>query len=278
MTKVRRYSRRSASRPNFIEPLESRQLLSLVVDLRLPGGGTEVSLTSKTQVVNVEVWATVTGSDSTGTNDGVQDVFASFISKNANGGAALGTLSATRLAPFDGTLSANGTKIDLDGDGDLDVGSNNNLSPDGYFLARSNNTTLTGGTLGAHSQSFHIGNLTFTTSQLLFGSGAYTQLRFAPRPPNVSPEINSAVWTEDGVIKKVGGRGSQGSFAVGTSVFLRRNIGTISGKVFNDKNSNGNRDSNESGLSNWRVFIDSNKNKIFDKGELSVLSTNGNYS
>ena len=45
----------------LIETLENRQLLSLTIDLRLPGGGKTANVGTVGQVVNVEIWATVKG-------------------------------------------------------------------------------------------------------------------------------------------------------------------------------------------------------------------------
>lgn len=54
---------------------------------------------------------------------------------------------------------------------------------------------------------------------------------------------------------------------------------TVSGTVFNDSNSNGSRDFNESALSGVRIYVDSNFNKNFDGNETSVLTdANGNYN
>src|SRR5690242_17342988 len=106
--------------PHF-ESLEDRRLLSLVVDVRLAGGGSSAAITKVGQVINLEVWATATGSNSTGSDEGVQNLAGSYVSSNSNGGSALGTLKATLLAPFDGSGSTAGKQQDVDGDGDLDV-------------------------------------------------------------------------------------------------------------------------------------------------------------
>src|SRR2546422_6248624 len=95
-------SREWSGRACLIEALEARRLLSMSFDLRLPGGGNQVIVTNVSQVVNAEVWVTVTGTDSTGTNEGVQDIGGGFLSTNVHGGAALGDLQATVIAPFNG--------------------------------------------------------------------------------------------------------------------------------------------------------------------------------
>jgi hypothetical protein len=53
----------------------------------------------------------------------------------------------------------------------------------------------------------------------------------------------------------------------------------IIGTVFNDKNGNGVKDSGDSGLSGWRVFIDKDGDKKWDSNETYVRTdSNGNYA
>jgi hypothetical protein len=53
----------------------------------------------------------------------------------------------------------------------------------------------------------------------------------------------------------------------------------ISGTVYNDANGNGARDTGESGLSGWRVFLDRDNDGILDAGERSILTdSSGNWS
>lgn len=55
-------------------------------------------------------------------------------------------------------------------------------------------------------------------------------------------------------------------------------LGQIAGVVFNDLNGNGVLDQWEPVQRNWRVFLDTNNNKVFDTGETSVLTNaNGEY-
>src|SRR4051812_34277470 len=110
----------SRSHP-MLEQLEDRKLLSLVIDVRLAGGGTTITPTKVGQVVPLEVWATATGTNST-PDEGFQDLIGSFVSKNVSGFAALGTLKSTITAPFNQNGSNVGTLKDLDGDGDIDIG------------------------------------------------------------------------------------------------------------------------------------------------------------
>src|SRR5262249_9730183 len=134
--KAVRTAARTAAVAPVIESLENRQLLSLTVDLRIPGGGKTANVSSVGQVVNLEIWATAKGSDTNGANEALQTVVGSLLSTNVNGGAANGTLKITLNSPFNGSASQVGKQQDLDGDGDLDVGSNANDDATNFFVAR----------------------------------------------------------------------------------------------------------------------------------------------
>ena len=69
----------------FFEPLEDRRMLSLVVDVRLPGGGKTTTVSKVGDVVNVEIWATATGSNADGSDEGLQIVVGSMLSTNVSG-------------------------------------------------------------------------------------------------------------------------------------------------------------------------------------------------
>ena len=61
------------------------------------------------------------------------------------------------------------------------------------------------------------------------------------------------------------------TFAKGKT-FADIQVGSITGKVFNDANNNKLRDVGELGLGLWRVFIDKNANGVLDSGEVNVLT------
>ncbi|MGJ3246914.1 MAG: SdrD B-like domain-containing protein [Elainellaceae cyanobacterium] len=55
-------------------------------------------------------------------------------------------------------------------------------------------------------------------------------------------------------------------------------LGQISGSIWNDLNRNGERDTTEPGLANWRVYVDDNQNGVLDAGESSTTTdVQGNY-
>ncbi len=56
------------------------------------------------------------------------------------------------------------------------------------------------------------------------------------------------------------------------------NTSEIQGTVWNDINGNGVRDSSETGLAGWTIFLDQNQNGQLDAGEISTTTdANGNY-
>jgi hypothetical protein len=129
----------------------AQALASLTVDLRVTGvtgGGTKVDAKNVTgvavgSVVTMAVWAMVTGSagnSTAGIAQCLQSRGGSFLSGN---GGLPGTLniqgSATQgiLGPWRGLSFSAGFQSDLDGDGDIDIGSNNEGDAANFFSARS---------------------------------------------------------------------------------------------------------------------------------------------
>src|SRR5688572_30896956 len=214
---------------SMFEALESRRLMSVVVDVRRPGGGKEVTITGVGQKVNLEVWATVTGDNSSNTDEGLQIAVGSLLSSNISGGAAKGKIAVSLVAPFNALGSSKGFAQDLDSDGDLDVGSNDNANAPGFIFARSSGM-ITDGTDVTKGQAFKLANITFTVESLL--TGARTDIVYRIR--NHSTAFLSL---EDGQGSTFG---TGGTFVAGSGVQLTRaGTGVITGRIFNDKNGNG---------------------------------------
>ena len=193
------------------ESLESRQLLSLMIDLRLPGGGKSANITGTDQTVNMELWAVVSGSNGDGSDDGVALVAGSVVS--SKGGAALGNLTASRTSAFGSAGSSNGDVVDLDDDGDKDVGSNDGDNAEGFFVARHAGSFNYDGNVSGASNAIKIGTVTFRVTQLL-GTGD-VKVNFVPRDSNFA-----AVWAEDGNMMSTDMDGT--SFVAGSPVVLKR--------------------------------------------------------
>jgi Ca2+-binding RTX toxin-like protein len=198
----------SNASPCRMERLEDRQLLSATIDLTTTSGGKSVNITSVGQVVNLDVWAVIRGADSDAANDALALVMGSF--KSSNGGGILGDLSATLDSSITGEGSSNGTRTDLDGDGDLDVGSNDNSQPNEFFIAQPGTQNPIVGS-GAAPARIHVGTVSFTVKSL--ASSGSTSINFAPRVHS-----NIAQWYEDSNFKT----NDTGTLSVGTLVVLSK--------------------------------------------------------
>src|SRR6185369_15505742 len=104
--------RRSRLSP-IVETLENRQLLSAVIDVRMTGGGQSIVVDHVGQVISFDVFETVTGTNGTGSDDGLQTLTGSLLSSNITGGAAAGTIAVQPIFPFDASGSSSGTQADL---------------------------------------------------------------------------------------------------------------------------------------------------------------------
>jgi Ca2+-binding RTX toxin-like protein len=240
-----------------MERLEDRQLLSATIDLRTTSGGKNVTLSGVGQVINLDVWAVVQGADNDATNDAFQSAHGSFLSSDVGGGAAAGTLSATVLSPFDATSSQNGAQADLDGDGDLDVGSNNDAQPTGFFIARAGG--LQGGTNPAPAQ-FRIGTVSFTVTSLR-GTGT-TEINYRKRDFNLGVE-----WAEEFESKVQG----TGELLIGAPVVISDPAPTATASATNLTSGGG-------GTYSFTVRYDDNigvKSSTFDNNDIRVTGPNG---
>jgi hypothetical protein len=266
-----------------LEALEARQLLSLTIDLRLAGGGKEITVDHIGQVVDLEAWAIVKGDNASITDDGMQTLVGSFLSSNVIGsGSVRGTLDAVPASPFDANGSQTAQQIDLDGDGDLDAGSNNDITAAGFFASRSGTPTVNGAPAAGGGAEFKIADVSFTVTSLLSASGE-TDVNFRKRGSAGSQlTIISALWREDGVA--VLKNNINGTLLVGTPVVVHSTGGTastgsIAGVVFNDADQSAMQDAGEAGLSGWIVFLDTDQDGKLGAGEVSTTTdANGAYS
>ena len=197
------------------EPLENRQMLSLTVDVRATDGSKIVDVSSVGQVVTLGIWATVTGKNGNPTQDTLQDVFGSFLSSETGPASIDGNLAAVNLPVFTANGSQPGDIQDLNGDGNLDVGSNSVNTPrNEYFDARSGSPT--GSTSGnaivvGGSVEFEIGLLKYTVTSL--NQGGETDISFRPEPVSITL---GAVWSED----NTGKNGQTGIYQAGAPLVL----------------------------------------------------------
>jgi len=153
-------------------------------------------------VITFGVYADVTGSNSAKFQT-LQSFSGSFLS---SGGGTKGNMvpAASRTPPFNASSSSVGLAQDLDGDGDLDIGSNNDADAANFFADRANNLTGphstdsngnsvftqagTTPTSIANGTEYRVGTLRLT----LTAGGTATSVNFRPRVAGTA-----ATWAED---------------------------------------------------------------------------------
>jgi hypothetical protein len=190
-----------------------------------------ISGTNATQVTGD--WAN-NGSTTTANDDTLQIITGSFKSTGllqGNLNTAAGPLTYnSRINPYIGSGSVNGTASDWDSDGDLDIG-NAGTDPSTMFSGRSASPSFayvgsgTGWSQGEGASSGGNANDTVvdpTTSELQIGvlrfitsgaGGPNTLLSFVPRP---ATDPGSALWFEDGA--STGKTPGTGAFLSGVPV------------------------------------------------------------
>jgi hypothetical protein len=159
-----------------MDRLERRQLLSLTIDLRLSDDSKTVVVDHVGQVVQIQVYGQPRGVNANMTDEGLADICGSFLSGDELGGAARGNLKVSRVYPYNATGSTNGKQVDLDGDGDLDVGSNKPSSAKGYYAGRFDPRWDPVNKM-PRGQEMRLAKLTFTVTQLLSGDATLINFR-----------------------------------------------------------------------------------------------------
>ena len=228
--------------------------MSLTVSLQTTAGASSAVVTNG-QVLTLDVVATVAGVDGTATYDGLQDVEGSFLSTAVGTSAVAGNLVVTgAVAPFDALGSAPGTAQDLNGDGNIDVGSDvlTSSAVGDYFFARAGNLD-TGGVVSGANMSFTIATVTYTVTAT--NDGGPTDIAFRPRDTSQVPGTVAAVWTESSA-----GTSDQdtGTFQAGApfQVTAAPSTGTVTATVYGDTNGDGVRGGAETGLAGATVYVD----------------------
>jgi hypothetical protein len=189
----------------------------LTLDLRATGGSggvgvvnpklVDVSEAQPGDTVTFDIVALINGQNTNLNDEGFVNVFGSFLSDNA--GPVRGDLKASAHQPYRGSGHSNGLQIDLDGDSDLDVGSNNNGHASNFFNAR----ISAGPPTPIFGSVQTLGTLTMTLTQI--PSGAFSSsVNCRPRIANTAGS-----WFEDGSATGTAQQGPS-SIGVGAPVIL----------------------------------------------------------
>jgi len=143
----------------------------LTFDFRVDGTGAKQATVAKIgDAVVLDLFATVRGNDADVTNDGFSSSSGAF--KSGVGGLLGDIVGLTPPAPFNGAGMNLGTQLDIDGDGDLDLG--NNASSVQVYYMRTNNVAYNTSPPG----EFFIGQVRFNVTSL---AAASTTISWIPR-------------------------------------------------------------------------------------------------
>jgi hypothetical protein len=245
-----------------IETLEDRQMLSCTINLVVQGGQSKTATVSSVgQTVTLVVQAVISGTSST---NGIQDATSSFLSSATASGAVAGSLSAALSPTYTANGAQDGTVTDLNGDGNLDVGSNNNSDIAGFFNARAS-FMQTGGFVNGDTTFFVLGTLTYTVTSL--NSGAAVDINARVR--DVTAGAYGAVWEEAGQEEN----NTTSDLLVGAPVVITETAGAApTGSIAGTVTSAG------KGLSGVEVYIDANNSGSVTASDLTTTtSSTGAY-
>lgn len=168
---------------------------TLTYDLRLAGGGKSTTVLANNQVLNLELYAMVTGATGNAALEGFQDGY--FTITSSNGGNIKGDISATLTGTFSAASSTSGLSHDLDGDGDKDLGSLA-TAPNSDFLFARSASMVTSGIAITDGQEFKLADIRFTVTGVtdFFDQ---TAISLGITVVNFASGIDiEAVWQQDG--------------------------------------------------------------------------------
>ena len=172
-------ARQLRSQKVLCEALEERRLMSLTIEVRGTDGSSSATVTTVGQVLNLELLAVVTDPNNTPTQDGLQDVTGNILSAAAQGHAVAGNLADASANPFHAFGAQPGTQQDLNGDGNIDIGSASSSSTADSFIARASEVqTSADGTIVGTSLEFVIATVSYTVTNL--NKGGETNINFVP--------------------------------------------------------------------------------------------------
>ncbi|MEA2710042.1 MAG: hypothetical protein QOF78_2643, partial [Phycisphaerales bacterium] len=165
---------------------------SITLDLRVHGSGAkEIDVSSIGESIVLDLFARCDGMDADATNDTLTILGGCF--QSASGGLGVDLLGLQPAAPFNGLGSSTGIAQDLDGDGDLDVGSNNPALSTGFYMVRTptaprpqqpggfliGSVAVTVASLGGHSTEVNWLQRQNTIASLAYFDGSTTPVRVA---------------------------------------------------------------------------------------------------
>ena len=148
-------------------------------------------------VISFNLYARVRGTNGLD-DEGFQSIHGVFRTPT---GGLLADLASSVVAPFNGSGSQAGAQIDVDSDGDFDIGPipNGGTPSSAYWLARSNSMERNGVRVDENAEEWLLGSLTWTLKDNSGGPDLFIDFIRRRNPGN--PGTNNTAysnWNEDG--------------------------------------------------------------------------------
>jgi hypothetical protein len=220
---------RAACAATCVAGLVSHSRGALSYDLRFFGGTHEI-IPIHPNVYTVELWARVSGTNATQTDEGLTNSYVTILSSQIAGGSITsGGLTAASLGNgFNETGSRVGASADLNNDGVLDWGATvTAVANTSYMLVRNGTIggAVAGGTLGQAVNPFtwEFKIATFTLSVPGPGPGAGGQTRFDVVQPNAKAVVGTmtyAVGRVDGSTFNITSANTQNAYPSRSGILL----------------------------------------------------------
>ena len=162
----------------------------------LAGPGQKLVFPTVGQNVTVEVFSIVSGVAANAATEGFQSFLSGDILSDNNGAVKGDFQNPTLIPGFDSGAPSVGALADLDGDGDIDLGSNNLTFVQGQHITVRSASVTIGNADGLTPSEFRLFTVTFHVTQVA-NPGAALNLTF--RLTNLTAPTNfEAIWRVDG--------------------------------------------------------------------------------
>ncbi len=174
----------------------------LQLDLETVSGGKTATVHQVGDTVTLNVYARILGADAITTNDGIQESVYSIVSSPSGLHGNLGTPAGITIPDqFQANAFQTGTQVDLNGDGDLDVGSTDSTSATGWIADRADSEVLN----TAGSTKILLGTLTYTVTSVSANGKATVNVVSRTKATAL---LEPSIWQVDGspgLVPTIGG-------------------------------------------------------------------------
>jgi hypothetical protein len=197
----------------------------LVYDLRFADGShTQGAVAGQTYTL--EVWARVSGTNASTTDERLTNSYVNIVSTQASGGAITsgGLSGGTLVTPFDGAGTRAGGGSDYNGDGVVDWGSTSTAQANTNYMFSRTSTLggeAAGGTLGESGGglTWEFKLATFTVTATATGGGTTAFNMFKPAQTSLSGATYATAQV-DGTTFNVTNTNQQGTYTGSTGVLF----------------------------------------------------------